>query len=81
MSRFRPDLSDEPAVRLDGVSLTYERTGEVLSEIDLVLKQGSFTFLTGPSGAGKSSPGCAQVSRIYVELSLSADKISDDVCR
>ncbi|MEM7458224.1 MAG: cell division ATP-binding protein FtsE [Pseudomonadota bacterium] len=55
MSRFRPDLSDEPAVRLDGVSLTYDRTGEVLSEIDLVLRQGSFTFLTGPSGAGKSS--------------------------
>ena len=55
MVRFRPDLSDEPAVRLDGVSLTYERTGEVLSEIDLVLRQGSFTFLTGPSGAGKSS--------------------------
>lgn len=55
MSRFRPDLSDEPAVRLDGLSLTYARTGEVLSEIDLVLRQGSFTFLTGPSGAGKSS--------------------------
>ena len=55
MSRFRPDLGDEPAVRLDGVSLTYDRTGEVLSEIDLVLRQGSFTFLTGPSGAGKSS--------------------------
>ena len=55
MSRFRPDLSDEPAVRLDGVSLSYDRTGEVLSEIDLVLRQGSFTFLTGPSGAGKSS--------------------------
>jgi len=55
MSRFRPDLSDEPAVRLDGVTLRYDRTGEVLSEIDLVLRQGSFTFLTGPSGAGKSS--------------------------
>ncbi|MDJ0920473.1 MAG: cell division ATP-binding protein FtsE [Henriciella sp.] len=55
MSRFRPDLSDEPAVRLDGISLEYDRAGEVLSEIDLVLRQGSFTFLTGPSGAGKSS--------------------------
>lgn len=55
MSRFRPDLNDEPAVRLDGVSLSYERTGEVLTEIDLVLKRGSFSFLTGPSGAGKSS--------------------------
>lgn len=55
MTRFRPDLSDEPAVRLDGVSLAYERTGEVLTELDVVLSQGSFTFLTGPSGAGKSS--------------------------
>jgi cell division transport system ATP-binding protein len=55
MTRFRPDLSDEPAVRLDGVSLAYERTGEVLTELDVVLRQGSFTFLTGPSGAGKSS--------------------------
>ncbi|MEL7040154.1 MAG: cell division ATP-binding protein FtsE [Pseudomonadota bacterium] len=55
MSQLRPDFSDEPAVRLDGVSLAYERTGEVLTEIDLDLPQGSFTFLTGPSGAGKSS--------------------------
>ncbi|MEM1087228.1 MAG: cell division ATP-binding protein FtsE [Pseudomonadota bacterium] len=55
MSRFRPDLHDEASVRLDGVSLSYERAGEVLSEIDLKLAAGSFTFLTGPSGAGKSS--------------------------
>ena len=55
MSVSRPDFSDEAAVRLDGVTLRYDRTGEVLSDIDLVLRQGSFTFLTGPSGAGKSS--------------------------
>ena len=55
MSPFTSDLRDEPAVRLDGVTLRYDRTGEVLSEIDLILKQGSFSFLTGPSGAGKSS--------------------------
>ncbi|WOR14627.1 cell division ATP-binding protein FtsE [Hyphomonas sp. FCG-A18] len=55
MSRFRFDFSDEASVRLDGVSLSYDRTGEVLSEIDLNLAAGSFTFLTGPSGAGKSS--------------------------
>lgn len=55
MSRFSLDLDDEPAVRMDGVNLRYDRTGEVLSEIDLVLKRGSFSFLTGPSGAGKSS--------------------------
>lgn len=55
MSRNRLDFSDEPAIRMDGVNLRYDRTGEVLCEIDLVLRQGSFTFLTGPSGAGKSS--------------------------
>ncbi|MEM6534063.1 MAG: cell division ATP-binding protein FtsE [Pseudomonadota bacterium] len=55
MSQFRSDVSDTPDVRLDSVSLRYDRTGEVLSEIDLTLKPGSFTFLTGPSGAGKSS--------------------------
>ncbi|MEM8615957.1 MAG: cell division ATP-binding protein FtsE [Pseudomonadota bacterium] len=55
MSRFRPDLSDEAAVRLDGVSLSYTRTGQVLNEIDFVLRQGAFGFLTGRSGAGKSS--------------------------
>ncbi len=55
MVRIGPDISGEPDVRLDGVSLRYDRTGEVLSEIDLLLKAGSFTFLTGPSGAGKSS--------------------------
>lgn len=55
MAQFRSDITDEADVRLHGVSLRYDRTGEVLSEIDLVLKPGSFTFLTGPSGAGKSS--------------------------
>jgi len=55
MSAYRRHTIDEPAVRMEGVSLSYERTGEILSAIDLVLKQGSFTLLTGPSGAGKSS--------------------------
>ena len=55
MSAYRRHIIDEPAVRMEGVSLSYERTGEILSAIDLVLKQGSFTLLTGPSGAGKSS--------------------------
>ncbi len=55
MSSYRQSFLDEPAVRMEDVSLSYARTGEILSAIDLVLKQGSFTFLTGPSGAGKSS--------------------------
>ncbi len=55
MTRVGPDFSGEADVRMDGVGLHYNQTGEVLSEIDLVLGSGSFTFLTGPSGAGKSS--------------------------
>ena len=55
MTQLRPDMFDEAAVRLDGVSLRYDSTEEILSGIDLVLKPASFSFLTGASGAGKSS--------------------------
>ncbi len=55
MTQLRPDMFEEAAVRLDGVSLRYDSSEEILSRIDLVLKPGSFSFLTGASGAGKSS--------------------------
>jgi cell division transport system ATP-binding protein len=55
MRRPAPHLSGEPAVELNGVSLRYESADEVLSDISVRLKPGTFTFLTGPSGAGKSS--------------------------
>ncbi len=55
MSPVRSDLFDETAVRLDAVTLRYDASEEILSGIDLVLKPGSFNFLTGASGAGKSS--------------------------
>jgi cell division transport system ATP-binding protein len=42
-------------VTLQGVGMRYGRAPEVLRDIDLILPQGSFHFLTGPSGAGKSS--------------------------
>ncbi len=44
-----------PVVRFEGVGMRYGRAPEVLRDIDLTLKPGSFHFLTGPSGAGKSS--------------------------
>ena len=37
------------------VGLRYGRGPEILSDINLTLPQGSFSFLTGPSGAGKST--------------------------
>lgn len=55
MNRFRADFSDEPAVELSGVSLRYDTADDVLSDVNVRLKPGSFTFLTGASGAGKSS--------------------------
>jgi cell division transport system ATP-binding protein len=48
-------MFEEAAVRLDGVTLRYDSSEDILSGIDLVLKPGSFSFLTGASGAGKSS--------------------------
>lgn len=55
MSIGNPDMILDFAVRLDGVSLRYDSSEEILSGIDLNLKPGSFTCLTGPSGAGKTS--------------------------
>lgn len=37
------------------MGLRYGRGPEILSDVNLTLPQGSFSFLTGPSGAGKSS--------------------------
>lgn len=52
---FRRDPFDEAVVRLDGVSLRYDSAEDVLSDVSLAFKKGSFTFLTGASGAGKTS--------------------------
>lgn len=42
-------------VRLSGVSFGYADGPDVLRDINLILRAGSFHFLTGPSGAGKST--------------------------
>jgi cell division transport system ATP-binding protein len=42
-------------IRLSNVALKYDRGPDVLSEVNVHLKAGSFHFLTGPSGAGKTS--------------------------
>ena len=55
MTQLRPDTFEDAAVRLDAVALSYDTSEPILSGIDLVLKPGSFSFLTGASGAGKTS--------------------------
>ena len=44
-----------PAVMFENVGMRYGSGPEVLHDIDLMLADGSFHFLTGASGAGKSS--------------------------
>lgn len=46
---------DEPVIRLDGVNHGYLSGDNVLGDINIALKPGSFTFLTGPSGSGKTT--------------------------
>ena len=46
---------DAPCIRFERVSLRYDSTEDVLSDLNFELKQGSFTFLTGASGAGKTT--------------------------
>ncbi len=48
-------ISGQELVRFQRVGLRYGRGPEVLSDVNLELPRGSFTFLTGPSGAGKST--------------------------
>lgn len=45
----------QDVVRFERVGLRYGRGPEILSDVNMRLARGSFTFLTGPSGAGKSS--------------------------
>jgi cell division transport system ATP-binding protein len=49
------DKSPPPTLDMQRIGLRYGRGPEVLSDVDLRLDPGSFTFLTGASGAGKST--------------------------
>ena len=42
-------------VRFERVGFRYDRGPEILSDVNMRLRRGSFTFLTGASGAGKST--------------------------
>ena len=49
---IHPDMD---VVRFERVGLRYGRGPEILSDVNMRLRRGSFTFLTGPSGSGKST--------------------------
>ena len=48
---LRNSVIGEPAIiEMKGVGIRYDKGPEVLSDINLSLKRGSFHFLTGKSG-------------------------------
>lgn len=56
MGLFGNSTIGEPAIiDMKSVSIRYDNGPEILSNINLSLKRGSFHFLTGKSGAGKTS--------------------------
>ncbi|VAV94383.1 Cell-division-associated, ABC-transporter-like signaling protein FtsE [hydrothermal vent metagenome] len=49
------DNSAPVVLSMSHVGLRYDNGPEILSDLNLTLQPGSFSFLTGPSGAGKTS--------------------------
>ena len=49
------DIGNPVVIDMKNVGIRYDLGPEVLSDINLSLRKGSFHFLTGKSGAGKTS--------------------------
>ncbi len=47
--------TDAPIISMRGVGVRYDNNPEILSDVDLDIKRGSFHFLTGASGVGKTT--------------------------
>ena len=52
---LEPKTSSAGIIEMQNVGIRYGQGPEILSDIKLSLKKGSFHFLTGKSGAGKTS--------------------------
>jgi NitT/TauT family transport system ATP-binding protein len=51
-------VAGEPAIRLSGIGVVFERDGapfQALDKVDLAIERGSLVTLIGPSGCGKST--------------------------
>lgn len=80
-----PFIADEPTIRMDNVHHGYLSGDNVLGDINMELKAGSFNFLTGPSGSGKTTllqlmylaqkPRNGRVSLFGVDTSVAPRKL------
>ena len=52
---INPQTENQGVIEMQNVGIRYGQGPEILSDIKLSLKKGSFHFLTGKSGAGKTS--------------------------
>ena len=52
---INPQTANQGIIEMQNVGIRYGQGPEILSDIKLSLKKGSFHFLTGKSGAGKTS--------------------------
>ena len=50
-----PNIEQQPIISLQNVSVGYEGNEDVLSNMNIELQPGSFTFVTGKSGSGKTT--------------------------
>ena len=64
--------NNDSIIEMQGVGIRYGQGAEILSDIKLSLKRGSFHFLTGKSGAGKTS----LLSMMYLSQKPSRGNIS-----
>jgi NitT/TauT family transport system ATP-binding protein len=55
---LRKDAADKPAIKIAGVTRTFNRAGSTftaIDEVNLDVRQGEFLSVVGPSGCGKST--------------------------
>ena len=67
------DIGNPVVIDMKNVGIRYDLGPEVLSDINLSLRKGSFHFLTGKSGAGKSTH-----SQLWLDNIPNTELINDD---